>query len=959
MRKLFLIALVLILGLGILTLVAGEQTTAPGFDDIPQLDALVAAGFSDAVATRTTKAGENLQRLANVAYGTQLAWPLVWWANRDTIPDPERFSKGITVKVPRLVAGFEDSTSALALDAAYVLVYRRYKTLPARKADERRWVLLQAASSGVDFRSELWSGILDPADKAWAEGKLKIASKPGVVQESPAASVEKSSDPAKVASPSPSATIPSPLAALASPEPEAKAVLVFSKSATRKEFLGDIVAGTPIPQEEMEAWTVAVAKSGEADAVIAALELEAAKPDAPPQVHLALALSYKRKGLVQKEYAALVRTEEAAVRRPEVVFNVLLLSGRKKLIESAVPASEIMVGEVQIVSEPSGATVNLDGLAVGTTPLTLPKVAIGDHKLILELAKHQIKELDLSVALAKKIKLEEVLDRKTGILRVKSNARNQLFISEQYGHFDYENEVPFGTHTLVIKDANFETYEEIIDIEPDQVVEKNITLKEVPASWKFYSGTLEGATVELDGEVIGRTPLEGFTTLPGSKELTLRYLGRPSIHRLVDFDANQEYYLANGIHSSFIEPPFVIPTKTIKIDGKIDDWEDVDWVENPKYQEEIFMSEPGNFIDQFKMAQDDRYVYWYIHVSDGPISTKPVFNYAIKIPNESPYDPFHTAMIIKPNFENTTMEQLILSNVGKSKNDFIDLLNNQGSNSNFKILGDIIECRFSKNALSPVIKKTVPFFLDVSAYKEGKTLVYGDFKLSNLTFQPLESFTPELSLLPSESTTVALRANQIDPTLVGKVTMDKNQKNKDKSAMKLDGASFVELPKTHLLPGSSTFTMSGWVNIEKHNPTNHNTILALREGKDLWQFAILGKKPAFTFWTDQGDEYKIRGTSDLSEKNWYHLAARFDGKTVQLFVNGKLEKSTIQKNGSDPITSLEGITIAKGKAVPMIGAWSRGSGTGEGNLNGRIGAMEVYYEALSDKKIGELYTSSR
>jgi hypothetical protein len=46
-------------------------------------------------------------------------------------------------------------------------------------------------------------------------------------------------------------------------------------------------------------------------------------------------------------------------------------------------------GTLLVESRPTGATVFMDGRAVGKTPLNLPGVKAGDHAVRLELAGHR------------------------------------------------------------------------------------------------------------------------------------------------------------------------------------------------------------------------------------------------------------------------------------------------------------------------------------------------------------------------------------------------------------------------------------------------------------------------------------------------------------------------------------------------------------------------------------------
>lgn len=142
---------------------------------ILDLDVMVAAAFTDVVANRTTVAGENLQSIAEVAYGSKLLWPWVWYFNRDDLPNPERTSNGINLRVPRLKAGFVQPETVAALNAAYTLVYRQYCSLPGTVAGQCQWGVVQAGSAGGNLLDPAGAGLLDPVDIAWAQERLKVA----------------------------------------------------------------------------------------------------------------------------------------------------------------------------------------------------------------------------------------------------------------------------------------------------------------------------------------------------------------------------------------------------------------------------------------------------------------------------------------------------------------------------------------------------------------------------------------------------------------------------------------------------------------------------------------------------------------------------------------------------------------------------------------------------------------
>jgi hypothetical protein len=78
-----------------------------------------------------------------------------------------------------------------------------------------------------------------------------------------------------------------------------------------------------------------------------------------------------------------------------VLFAVSLLGGLAALACAFEPQSESQPGQLQIVSEPPGATVSIDGVELGKAPLTqFPKA--GPHKLSFRLEGYANQEVSLS-----------------------------------------------------------------------------------------------------------------------------------------------------------------------------------------------------------------------------------------------------------------------------------------------------------------------------------------------------------------------------------------------------------------------------------------------------------------------------------------------------------------------------------------------------------------------------------
>lgn len=172
------------------------------------------------------------------------------------------------VKIPRLKSGLDEDTAFQVLQAAYILVYGRYRSIEARTAGQRRWVLTQAAEAGCDLAGPNWDQVLDATDRDWlrARGVQTIKQK----------------------------TVPQAVTV----EPILTADLIVA-AGTNNAAAMDTLA------EKFE-------KAGKIDDIIADLESKAADRLSPPEIHLALSVLYGRKGLRTQKYAALLAAESAA-----------------------------------------------------------------------------------------------------------------------------------------------------------------------------------------------------------------------------------------------------------------------------------------------------------------------------------------------------------------------------------------------------------------------------------------------------------------------------------------------------------------------------------------------------------------------------------------------------------------------------------------------------------------------
>jgi len=86
-------------------------------------------------------------------------------------------------------------------------------------------------------------------------------------------------------------------------------------------------------------------------------------------------------------------------------------AGRKA---SPAPKAGVFEGTLVIASKPAGASVMLDGRAVGTTPLTLPGIAAGSHVVRLERAGYSVWSSAVQVTTGQQKKVTASLEPRSG-----------------------------------------------------------------------------------------------------------------------------------------------------------------------------------------------------------------------------------------------------------------------------------------------------------------------------------------------------------------------------------------------------------------------------------------------------------------------------------------------------------------------------------------------------------------
>src|SRR5262249_49047968 len=115
------------------------------------------------------------------------------------------------------------------------------------------------------------------------------------------------------------------------------------------------------------------------------------------------------------------------------------------------------------------------------------------------------------------------------------------------------------------------------------------------------------------------------------------------------------------------------------------------------------------------------------------------------------------------------------------------------------------------------------------------------------------------------------------------------------SALVFNGSGMVSVPDAASLDLTSGMTLEAWVFPTTVNATNWSTILMKEQPGDL-VYALYAGSPTnptvyFNTSTTSSSEKGLGSPSALPLNTWSHLAATYDGATLNLHVNGTLVSS--------------------------------------------------------------------
>jgi formylglycine-generating enzyme required for sulfatase activity len=232
--------------------------------------------------------------------------------------------------------------------------------------------------------------------------------------------------------------------------------------------------------------------------------------------------------------------EKTGYERLEAPFTVTAGATHVRLSMTPLP------GRLSVRSEPEGALLRVDDERVGTTPLDDVLLAPGRHTLSLEAPRHVPHEQEVEIEgrdIAQRVEI--ALTPAWAPVTVHSKpAGAELHVDgEPAGTTPLTTEIDAGTRRLSLHLEGYQTWERVLEAAPDEAQELDLVeLERMPGRVAVRS-TPSNATVTVDGDFAGRTPLTLAVRPDRAQTLHIAKAGYESLSRSVMVASGEEQAL--------------------------------------------------------------------------------------------------------------------------------------------------------------------------------------------------------------------------------------------------------------------------------------------------------------------------------------------------------------------------------------------------------------------------------
>ena len=210
--------------------------------------------------------------------------------------------------------------------------------------------------------------------------------------------------------------------------------------------------------------------------------------------------------------------------------SVTIAAGQTASV-SATLIAQSTTGSINIKSTPPGATILLDGMNKGTSPVTLSGISTGSHTIILKKSGYSDSSTSVIIAAGQTASVSATLiaQSTTGSINIKSTPAGATILLDGVNKGTTPailSGISTGSHTVVLKKSGYSDYSTSVTVAAGQTASVSATLNVQSTTGSInIKSTPAGATILLDGMNKGTSPvtLSGIST--GSHTVILKKSG--------------------------------------------------------------------------------------------------------------------------------------------------------------------------------------------------------------------------------------------------------------------------------------------------------------------------------------------------------------------------------------------------------------------------------------------------
>ena len=230
-------------------------------------------------------------------------------------------------------------------------------------------------------------------------------------------------------------------------------------------------------------------------------------------------------------------------------------------------------GSIDIKSEPSNATVLVDGKEIGSTPETIKDLKPGMHQVEVRMDGCEDWSESVEVIVEKVSEIAALLQKAAGSISAKSTPDGALILidGEEAGTTPATlSSIPIGSHEIEVKLSGHEDWKKSIIVKKDKEISLTAALQLNIGSINIESFP-EDAKISMDGKEAGSTPKRLTDIVTGTHEVEVLLDGYVTWKKTIKVKAEKEISLTANLEkiSGVIEIETDEPAKTTEIEKTI------------------------------------------------------------------------------------------------------------------------------------------------------------------------------------------------------------------------------------------------------------------------------------------------------------------------------------------------------------------------------------------------------